>query len=279
MRACASSISGASHRGCNSTGKERDTESNLDYFGARYYGSSLGRFMTPDWSAKTTAVPYAVFGDPQTLNLYNYVRSNPLSMTDADGHCSAPKVRKGQVGICFDLYIKARFIPKLAPGIGLGDGREPAANDPTKTYRQEIQLVVTPGKAPQKVKDDGGISVAIAPIVGVITGKGSSDTNVSEATIDNSGTEHFNISSTGLNGLASLPGAPKDTIKTSLNFSVTPDGKVGLDPGGMRTAYPSIEIYAYGADGSMRTIYQKTESGNVDDLKKQNQPVPAVSPQ
>ena len=27
------------------TGKERDSESNLDYFGARYYGSSLGRFM------------------------------------------------------------------------------------------------------------------------------------------------------------------------------------------------------------------------------------------
>jgi RHS repeat-associated protein len=50
------------------TGKERDTESNLDNFGARYYGSSLGRFMTPDWAARPTAVPYAVFGDPQSLN-------------------------------------------------------------------------------------------------------------------------------------------------------------------------------------------------------------------
>ena len=30
------------------TGKERDTESGLDYFGARYYGSSMGRFMSPD---------------------------------------------------------------------------------------------------------------------------------------------------------------------------------------------------------------------------------------
>jgi RHS repeat-associated protein len=27
------------------TGKERDAESSLDEFGARYYGSSLGRFM------------------------------------------------------------------------------------------------------------------------------------------------------------------------------------------------------------------------------------------
>ena len=30
------------------TGKERDDESGLDYFGARYYGNALGRFITPD---------------------------------------------------------------------------------------------------------------------------------------------------------------------------------------------------------------------------------------
>ena len=30
------------------TGKERDAESGLDFFGARYYGSALGRFTSPD---------------------------------------------------------------------------------------------------------------------------------------------------------------------------------------------------------------------------------------
>jgi len=69
------------------TGKERDSESGLDMFGARYYGSSLGRFMTPDWAAKPTAVPYAMFGDPQSLNLYSYVHNNPLFKADDDGHC------------------------------------------------------------------------------------------------------------------------------------------------------------------------------------------------
>jgi RHS repeat-associated protein len=52
------------------TGNERDTESGLDYFGARYYGSALGRFMSPDWSAKPVPVPYADFSNPQTLNQY-----------------------------------------------------------------------------------------------------------------------------------------------------------------------------------------------------------------
>ena len=58
--------------------------------GARYYGSSMGRFMTPDWSAVPVPVPYADMSDPQTLNLYGYVRNNPLSHADADGHCCAP---------------------------------------------------------------------------------------------------------------------------------------------------------------------------------------------
>ena len=70
---------------CN--GKERDTESNLDMFGARYYASSMGRFMIPDWAAKPTNVPYASFGNPQSLNLYSYVNNNPTTLRDPDGHC------------------------------------------------------------------------------------------------------------------------------------------------------------------------------------------------
>jgi RHS repeat-associated protein len=68
------------------TGKPRDAETGLDFFGARYLTSVQGRWMTPDWAAKPTTVPYAEFGDPQTLNLYVYVGNRPLSRADADGH-------------------------------------------------------------------------------------------------------------------------------------------------------------------------------------------------
>ena len=56
------------------TGKERDGESELDYFGARYHAAVLGRFTSPD----------APFADqfpenPQSWNLYVYGRNNPLS--------------------------------------------------------------------------------------------------------------------------------------------------------------------------------------------------------
>jgi RHS repeat-associated protein len=68
------------------TGKVRDTETGNDYFGARYYSPSTGRWMLPDWSAVPAAVPYADLGNPQTLNLYAYVGNNPLTRTDPDGH-------------------------------------------------------------------------------------------------------------------------------------------------------------------------------------------------
>ena len=68
------------------TGKERDTESGNDYFEARYYSSAMGRFMSPDWSAKEEPVPYAKLDNPQSLNLYAYVMNNPMDRTDPDGH-------------------------------------------------------------------------------------------------------------------------------------------------------------------------------------------------
>jgi RHS repeat-associated protein len=68
------------------TGKEYDSESGLNNFGARYDAATLGRFMTPDWAAKPTTVPYAKFGDPQTLNLYSYVENGPLNRVDISGH-------------------------------------------------------------------------------------------------------------------------------------------------------------------------------------------------
>ncbi len=79
-------ISGSDTNNYKYNGKERDTESGLDDFGARYDTSSLGRFMTADWAAKPTDVPYANFGNPQSLNLYSYVENNPTTLGDPDGH-------------------------------------------------------------------------------------------------------------------------------------------------------------------------------------------------
>jgi RHS repeat-associated protein len=62
------------------TGKERDAESNLDDFGARYYSSSMGTFMSVDPSGKSVHL-----ADPQTRNRYVYARDNPIGYVDPNG--------------------------------------------------------------------------------------------------------------------------------------------------------------------------------------------------
>jgi RHS repeat-associated protein len=71
-------VSSASGNRYKFTGKERDSESGLDNFGARYNSSQYGRFMSPDPMG-------GHYEDPQTLNRYSYVRNNPLSLTDPTG--------------------------------------------------------------------------------------------------------------------------------------------------------------------------------------------------
>ena len=62
------------------TGKERDAETGLDYFGARYMSSAQGRFTSPD-------KPFADqhLENPQSWNLYLYTRNNPLAFVDPTG--------------------------------------------------------------------------------------------------------------------------------------------------------------------------------------------------
>lgn len=63
------------------TGKERDAETGLDYFGARYFSGAMGRFTSPDAPMMDQRSR-----DPQSWNLYVYVRNNPLKNIDPDGH-------------------------------------------------------------------------------------------------------------------------------------------------------------------------------------------------
>ncbi len=101
------------------TGKERDPETGCDYFGARYYCNPIGRFITPDWAAAPTAVPYAHFGNPQSLNLYSYVQNNPTTFGDPDGH-QEPIENTVEVGLGWAAWEALKELSPHAAGILAG---------------------------------------------------------------------------------------------------------------------------------------------------------------
>lgn len=81
------------------TGKERDDETGMDYFLARYYASAQGRFTSPDefnggpdelfefiYAASANPTFYADPISPQSFNKYQYCLNNPLKFIDPDGH-------------------------------------------------------------------------------------------------------------------------------------------------------------------------------------------------
>ena len=86
------------------TGQQRDRESGMDYFGARYYMQRPGRF--------TTADPGHVGGDtidPQSWNAYAYARNNPLRFVDPTGRDYEVHYGDGSVAYLTDAQFYGLF--------------------------------------------------------------------------------------------------------------------------------------------------------------------------
>ena len=79
------------------TSKERDDETGLDYFGARYYCSSHGRFTSTD----PVLLNKRKLINPQRWNLYSYAINSPMVLIDPDGQQDQGKGG----GIVIDVFL------------------------------------------------------------------------------------------------------------------------------------------------------------------------------
>ena len=125
------------------TQKERDVETGLDYFLARYYSSTQGRFSSPDefsggprevsvlgsGNATKQALPYAEITNPQSINKYQYVYNNPLRFIDPDGHQQDDK--KGLV----DQLLE--YLGRILKGENQQDGMLPTSGDGEVRKREQ----------------------------------------------------------------------------------------------------------------------------------------------
>lgn len=250
------------------TGKERDSESGLDYFGARYYLSSLARFSIPDDLSSGHG------SDPQSWNRYAYAKLNPIKNVDIKGKCVAPATGDGQVGICVEAFIRAKRVGMF--GIGLGDNRGPVANDRSATFRTQNLITVDLKNKTVSMTSAAGVSEVFAK--GIDPKPGIIHSQLSNGSVDSDGNIHFTLTTFGLNGHAASgnPAAPQSWIEYTLDFLVDPNGTVVIT-GGKAKKFPSVSAFSY-SNGNTSDLFEQSESGDVHDLDKPAQDLNLAPP-
>jgi len=208
------------------TGKERDSESGLDNFGARYDSSSLGRFMTPDPLGGSLA-------NPQSLNKYAYALNNPLRFTDPTGLYVCADDPKDGSSHCASKQDQAfeKALDNLRGSKG-DVGRAAAAYGGVNEANG-----VTVGFADVSKKGEGGDTVSH---LGTLDG-GNTPSAISNVTISTQ------ISGSELDAAIGHEGShvadAQDVVKSGIDFNA-------LTPGSDITRYQS-EQRAYGVSNAI----------------------------
>jgi RHS repeat-associated protein len=231
------------------TGKERDPESNLDNFGARYDSSSLGRFMSPD--PKILSIRHIV--NPQKWNKYAYTVNNPLNFFDPDG--------LEEVTITVRAFIPPQQTSRIGRYDGDNRGFSTAQNassraalrvtietDPKVRSNPLVSSQMTPGTSVLRREDGSVIRSATAE-------KGLPTFNVAR---DDKGNVTINVSQDVKNAAAG-PSFLTPGVSTNVAITVSQDAS-SVTVAGNHSQYPALEINAQVGDNTPTPVYQFTPS-------------------
>jgi RHS repeat-associated protein len=111
------------------SGKERDSGSGLDYFGARHYGHSSYRFISTDPVLNREEA----ISNPQLWNLYSYCRNNPVTFVDPDGETDIvapynPELNR-HLNARIAAFVNNAWLPKFAKSLLIGMLHQPETRE------------------------------------------------------------------------------------------------------------------------------------------------------
>jgi len=214
------------------TGKERDTESGLDNFGARYYASMMGRFTSPDPKARS-----AKLADPQSWNRYAYVGNNPLAFIDPDG--------RDKLSVTLTTSIPTSTIRE--PGFG-----RIFSGGPKTRHTVVIETDARKSGNPEISKTHQVFSTKLIGDKGEIKDvRQGSDSSLKEGAARNTDGS-VNVNFQGNAGVPFNPLAPGITY----DINVTCSGSTCSATSGSHDGFPGYNVEVTDEAGKTTTIYQ-----------------------
>jgi RHS repeat-associated protein len=234
------------------TGKERDSESSLDYFGARFDASSVGRFMSPD--PGNINIKHLL--NPQKWNKYAYTLNNPLRFFDPDGN--------QEMEIQFRSFIQQQSVGDPLGRRFAGDGRsftvgQDVSSRTTITVRIETDASKRPGNPIISVTQPGkaGPSIQLdANGNAVKTDQAKSGLPTVTGFRDENGNAVLQFVQDTKNPLE--PQSLTPPIRADLGVTVGQNGS-WVDASGMLSGTPSFELNVQDSNGNTTNIPLQSE--------------------
>jgi RHS repeat-associated protein len=214
--------------------KERDNETGLDYFGARYYGSTQGRFTSGD--PASLALRHLV--NPQDLNRYAYVANNPLKFIDPDG--------EEKIQVVIQTFIPQKSVTDPVQGRTFeGDGRNVGEPGGFRT-QQIVNIETDPSRGAAQSGPFNGISGPSHELSGPggrIIGEATASGETLEGRVTRSESGVVNIQAKGNEGNPLVSGAPGITYDFNIQVqSAGTQGNVTVTVTGSHDKFPAYEI-------------------------------------
>jgi RHS repeat-associated protein len=257
------------------TSKERDDETGLDYFGYRYYASTMGRWTSVD--------PLIDFkrnvSEPQAWNQYQYCINNPLNRTDPDGQQDSAELNMNRdikdlmehriteqefrdrqtargVGAAVGAAIVAIAIagPEAATAILMW-----AARNPDKVEQIAVATQEAAGGPPGAITGSvGSASKAELSIAQKLAGEGKNVEVLAATGVGRTADFVVNGVKTELKTLQGVGGvATSGTVKSAIGRALGQSGNVIIDASGVKLTAAEAEkgaARAFGADSRLQAV-------------------------